>query len=177
MIIWLFIYSMGTSPLHAGRLHHRHGTGAEGQDGRRLGQLNSIRNLAVIMGSFVCDLGSSTWVSASSTPSPFRRGVGCGRRPDVLHETRTQRLPPHRYSKLHREYRLYYILSDPGGAEKQLFITFAPGVLVSDASSSRPRSSPRCCTIGGIIGIIFQPILGWAIDRFGERVVLASGKR
>jgi MFS family permease len=29
-------------------------------------------------------------------------------------------------------------------------------------------------TIGGVIGILFQPLLGWAIDRFGERTVLAS---
>jgi MFS family permease len=29
-------------------------------------------------------------------------------------------------------------------------------------------------TIGGVIGILFQPLLGWMTDRFGERVVLAS---
>jgi predicted MFS family arabinose efflux permease len=29
-------------------------------------------------------------------------------------------------------------------------------------------------TIGGVIGILFQPLLGWAIDKFGERVILAS---
>ena len=28
--------------------------------------------------------------------------------------------------------------------------------------------------IGGLIGILFQPLLGQAIDRFGERVVLTS---
>jgi MFS family permease len=29
-------------------------------------------------------------------------------------------------------------------------------------------------TIGGIIGIFFQPLLGWATDRFGERFILSS---
>jgi MFS family permease len=29
-------------------------------------------------------------------------------------------------------------------------------------------------TIGGVIGIGFQPLLGWAVDKLGERFVLAS---
>jgi predicted MFS family arabinose efflux permease len=29
-------------------------------------------------------------------------------------------------------------------------------------------------TIGGVIGILFQPFLGWAIDRLGERFIMAS---
>ncbi len=29
-------------------------------------------------------------------------------------------------------------------------------------------------TIGGIIGILFQPLLGWVTDHMGERFVLAS---
>jgi predicted MFS family arabinose efflux permease len=29
-------------------------------------------------------------------------------------------------------------------------------------------------TIGGVIGILFQPLLGWAIDHLGERIILAS---
>ena len=29
-------------------------------------------------------------------------------------------------------------------------------------------------TIGGVIGIIFQPLLGRMIDKYGERIVLAS---
>jgi predicted MFS family arabinose efflux permease len=29
-------------------------------------------------------------------------------------------------------------------------------------------------TIGGVIGIIFQPLLGWAVDKLGERFVLSA---
>jgi len=35
------------------------------------------------------------------------------------------------FLQLHQEYRLYYILNVLSGARKQLFITFAPWVLVS----------------------------------------------
>ncbi len=57
MIIWLFIFSLGQHlfmPIASTigmELAH------EGQDGRRLGQLNAIRNLAAILGSFSVVLG------------------------------------------------------------------------------------------------------------------------
>src|SRR5512138_4003568 len=57
MVIWLFIYSLGNHlfmPIASTigmELAH------EGQDGRRLGQLNSIRNLAAVLGSFSMALG------------------------------------------------------------------------------------------------------------------------
>jgi MFS family permease len=78
-----------------------------------------------------------------------------------------------KFLQLHKEYRLYYILNVLSGARKQLFITFAPWVLVS-VLKQPTQLMATLFTIGGVIGIIFQPLLGWAIDKFGERVVLAS---
>ena len=59
------------------------------------------------------------------------------------------------------------------GARKQLFITFAPWVLVS-VLEQPTQIMATLFTIGGVIGILFQPLLGWAIDKLGERTVLAS---
>ena len=59
------------------------------------------------------------------------------------------------------------------GSRKQLFITFAPWVLVT-IFRQPTQLLATLLFIGGIIGILFQPLLGWMIDRFGERVVLAS---
>ncbi len=75
--------------------------------------------------------------------------------------------------KLHREYRLYYLLSVLYGSRKQLFITFAPWVLVT-IFNQPTQTMATLITIGGIIGILFQPLLGWMIDRFGERFVLVA---
>jgi predicted MFS family arabinose efflux permease len=172
MLVWLFLYSMGNHlfmPLASTigmELAH------EGQDGRRLGQINSIRNFAVILGSFSVALGfkylgftfqhtfaiSAVLLSVSAVLLYMMR-------PEPVIEKRG-------FLQLHKEYRLYYILNVLSGARKQLFITFAPWVLVS-VLKQPTQIMATLYTIGGVIGILFQPVLGWAIDRFGERVVLA----
>jgi predicted MFS family arabinose efflux permease len=77
------------------------------------------------------------------------------------------------FLQLHKEYRLYYILNVLSGARKQLFITFAPWVLVN-VLGQPTQIMATLFTIGGVIGILFQPLLGWSIDKLGERTVLAS---
>jgi predicted MFS family arabinose efflux permease len=68
---------------------------------------------------------------------------------------------------------LYYLLAVLSGSRKQLFLTFAPWVLVT-IFNQPTQIIATLLTIGGIIGILFQPFLGWTIDRLGERIVLAS---
>ena len=77
------------------------------------------------------------------------------------------------YLRLHREYRLYYLLAVLYGSRKQLFITFAPWVLVSIFKQPTELLA-QLLMIGGIISILFQPLLGWMIDKLGERFVLAG---
>jgi predicted MFS family arabinose efflux permease len=81
--------------------------------------------------------------------------------------------PPTMYLKLHREYWLYYLLAVFHGSRKQLFMTFGPWVLVT-VFHQPTQTMATLLTIGGVIGILFQPLLGWATDQLGERVVLAS---
>lgn len=173
MLLWLFLYSLGSHlfmPLSAtiGMELAR-----EGQAGRRLGQLNAIRNLAAIMGSFLVFLGFRylgftfriTFLLAAGG-LVIAAGLLFAMRPEAQVSRRS-------FLKLHREYRLYYLLSILAGSRKQLFITFAPWVLVT-IFNQPTQIIATLLTIGGIIGILFQPFLGWAIDRFGERAVLAS---
>lgn len=173
MLVWLFIYSMGNHlfmPLAAtiGMELAR-----EGQDGRRLGQLNAIRNFATILGSFLVFLGfkylgftfQHTFAISASL-----LGVAAlllfSMKPEPVTEKR-------KFLQLHKEYRLYYMLNILSGARKQLFITFAPWVLVS-VLQQPTQIMATLYTLGGVIGILFQPLLGWAIDKLGERIVLAS---
>ena len=75
--------------------------------------------------------------------------------------------------KIYKEYNLYYLLSILYGARKQIFLTFAPWVLVT--IFKKPTTTvATLMTIGGAVGIFFQPFIGWCIDRFGEKLVLAS---
>ena len=173
MVMWLFIYSLGQHlfmPLSASigmELAH------EGQAGRRLGQLNALRNLATILGSFLVFLGFKyLGFSFRSTFSLAAGGlvVAAG----LLFAMRpVKTASPKLYLKLHREYRLYYILALLSGSRKQLFLTFAPWVLVT-IYKQPTQIIATLLTISGVIGILFQPFLGRAIDRFGERAILAA---
>ncbi|MEA4906501.1 MAG: MFS transporter [Anaerolineaceae bacterium] len=173
MVGWLFIYSMGQHlflPLSASIGME---LATQGQDGRRLGQLNAIRNGATIAGSFVVFLGfrflgftfRHTFALAAAAflvaalilfamqPQPAR--------------------PSARHLQIRKEYRLYYTLAVLYGSRKQLFITFAPWVIVT-VFKQPTQTIATLLTIGGVIGILFQPLLGWATDHLGERTVLLA---
>jgi predicted MFS family arabinose efflux permease len=173
MVIWLFIYSLGNHLFMPIASTIGMELAREGQDGRRLGQLNSIRNLAAVLGSFSVVLGfrylgfgfQHTFAIAAVLLS-LAAALLFMMKPEPVAEKRG-------FLQLHKEYRLYYILNVLSGARKQLFITFAPWVLVS-VLGQPTQIMATLFTIGGVIGILFQPLLGWSIDKFGERTVLAS---
>ncbi|HET9914123.1 MAG TPA: MFS transporter [Anaerolineales bacterium] len=173
MVIWLFIYSLGNHLFMPIASTIGMELAREGQDGRRLGQLNGIRNLAAVMGSFSVVLGFKYLgftFQHTFTISAVLLSIAAAllfmMKPEPVAEKRG-------FLQLHREYRLYYILNVLSGARKQLFITFAPWVLVS-VLGQPTQIMATLFTIGGVIGILFQPLLGWSIDKFGERTVLAS---
>jgi predicted MFS family arabinose efflux permease len=173
MVVWLFIYSLGLHLFMPLSSTIGMELAKEGQTGQRLGQLNAVRNFAAIAGSFLVFLGfkflgftfQHTFVLAALAFA-LAAGFMFAMKPE-----KTQ--PPTMYLKLNREYRLYYILTVFYGSRKQLFMTFGPWVLVT-IFHQPTQTIATLLTIGGFIGILFQPFLGWAIDRLGERVVLVS---
>ncbi len=173
MLVWLFIYSMGQHLFMPLASTIGMELAREGQDGRRLGQLNSIRNFAVILGSFSVALGFK-YLGFTFKHTFAISAVLLGIAAILLYLMRPEPIVEKRgFLQLHKEYRLYYILNVLSGARKQLFITFAPWVLVS-VLGQPTQIMATLFTIGGVIGILFQPLLGWTIDKLGERVVLAS---
>jgi len=173
MVAWLFIYSLGDHLFMPIASTVGMELAREGQDGRRLGQLNSIRNLAAVLGSFSVVLGFKylgfTFQHTFAIAAVLLVAAAAllfMMKPEPVAEQRG-------FLQLHKEYRLYYILNVLSGARKQLFITFAPWVLVS-VLGQPTQIMATLFTIGGVIGILFQPLLGWSIDKFGERTVLAS---
>jgi len=173
MVIWLFIYSLGQHiflPLSSAIAME---LAAEGRIGQRLGQLNAVRNLAAIIGSFVVFVGFKFLgfgfhhtFAISSTAFVLAALLLFAMKPD-----KTQ--PPVLHLKLRREYSMYYLLSVLYGSRKQLFLTFAPWVLVT-IFHQPTQTIATLLTMGGVIGIVFQPLLGWTTDRLGERFVLVT---
>ncbi len=173
MTIWLFIYSMGSHiflPLQSS-------IGMElsepGKTGQRLGQLNSIRNMAAIFGSFIVFLGFR-YLNFNFHHTFILTAVFLGVAAVILLVMKPNQPTPSRtYLKLHPEYKLYYFLAILYGSRKQLFLTFGPWVLVT-IFDQPTQVMATLLMVGGIIGIIFQPLLGWMIDHWGEKTVLMS---
>lgn len=172
MLAWLFVFSVGQHlwlPLSSS-------IGMElataGGDGKRLGQLNAVRNAAAIVGSglifvlfwlFPLPLEAGFWVASAV----FLTGsiVLFRLTPDQPHRA-------HVYWNFPKEYRRFYALTVLYGSRKQIFLTFAPWVLVS-VLDQPVTVIAILLTIGGVLGIVFQPFLGRAIDAWGEKTVLA----
>ncbi|MDO9121491.1 MAG: hypothetical protein Q7U31_06895, partial [Anaerolineaceae bacterium] len=72
-----------------------------------------------------------------------------------------------------KEYTLFYVLAVLFGSRKQIFITFAPWVIVT-VFGKPTQTIATLIVIGGVFGILFQPLLGKAIDKLGEKIVLAA---
>ena len=173
MIVWLFIYSLGNHLFMPIASTIGMELAREGQDGRRLGQLNGIRNLAAVMGSFSVLLGFK-YLGFSFQHTFAIAALLLVAAAVLLFMMKPEQAAEKRgFLQLHKEYRLFYILNVLSGARKQLVITIAPWVLVS-VLGQPTQIMATLFTIGGVIGILFQPLLGWSIDKFGERVVLAS---
>lgn len=171
MMLCLFIYSVGQHlfmPLASSigmELAH------EGQTGRRLGQLNALRNFATILGSFLVFVGFH-FLDFQYQHSFFLTAVALGLASLLMFLMKQESAQkPKTFLKLHKEYRLFYILNIISGSRKQIFITFAPWVIVT-IFRQPIQMIATLMTIGGVIGIVFQPLLGRTIDRFGERLIL-----
>lgn len=70
-----------------------------------------------------------------------------------------------------KRYTLYYLLSVLFGARKQIFLTFGPWVLIR-VFHQPVTTFALLGLVGTVLGIVFKPALGIAIDRLGERTII-----
>lgn len=173
MVFFLFTYSLGQHLFMPVASSIGMELAEPGKTGKRLGQLNAIRNLATIGGSFLVFLGFR-YFGFTFQHAFVIVAIGLGIAAVLMFSMRPEEnVRPRLFLKLRSEYRLFYLLNVLSGSRKQIFITFAPWVIVT-VFNQPTQTLATLMTIGGIIGIVFQPFLGQMIDRLGERFVLAS---
>lgn len=172
MFVWLFIFSLGQHLFMPLNTSISMELAKEGKVGQRLGQLNAIRNLSMIIASFFVFVGFKyfhfTFKISFTIMAIFYLIASIflfSMKPGNAH-------PPAMHLKLRKEYGLYYWLSILFGTRKQIFLTFAPWVLVTVFNQPTAMLA-TLLTIAGVTGILFQPLLGKAIDTLGEKKVLA----
>jgi len=171
MVIWLFCFSIGQHLFFPLQSSIGMELAPEGHAGRVLGRLQSWGNIAALLGSLIIYLGFR-FLGFNFTLSFALGGAGfLIAAAFTLFMKKDAKQSAKRRFVLRREYGLYYWLTVLYGTRKQLFLTFAPWVLVT--VFRQPTSTIAILlTVGGVIGIFFKPWLGKVIDRCGERLVL-----
>ncbi|MDD5674478.1 MAG: MFS transporter [Chitinivibrionales bacterium] len=173
MLVWLFIYSLGQHLFMPLSSTIGMELATQNRDGRRLGQFSAAGNIAAIAGSALVFAGFSWFHFSFKLCFVIAALCFVGAATLMTFMTPTKPAPLANRFKMRRAYSNYYLLSVLYGMRKQIFITFAPWVLVT-VFHQRTQVIATLLTVGGLIGIFFKPLLGNAIDRFGERLVLCG---
>ncbi len=173
MLAWLFLFSVGQHlylPLNPAIAME---FAREGTTGRSLGRLQGAMNFAAIGGSFLIFVGFR-YLSFSFLVSFLIASAGfLGATVLSFSMKPDDPQPSKKKLTFRKEYGLFYWLNILFGTRKQIFLTFAPWVLVTVFNQPTAVVATLLFT-GGIIGIFFNPVLGRAIDHFGERKILMA---
>lgn len=172
MLIWMMILSLGTHifmPLSAGigmNLSHKEKYGV------RLGRFNAYNLVATIIGYSIVWVGfrylGLTYKIAFIIASIFYILAA------FFLSLMNSKKPKVKKVKFifRKEYTLYYILSIVNGARKQIFLTFAPWVLIQ-VYHLNPPTFAILGFIVATLSILTRTAVGNAIDIKGERFVLS----
>lgn len=171
MLLFMIVWSMGSHLLMPIRSSVSMLLAEEGRKGKRLGEIQGTAIGASILGCIVVWLGMKGLGAGYAGIFGFgglaalaAGAVFLGMKMPEAHLRRPAFI-------MRRRYWLYYVLAFFFGARKQIFITFGPWVLI------RVFHQPawifaQLWIAAAVLGVAFQPLLGRAIDRFGERRVL-----
>jgi predicted MFS family arabinose efflux permease len=143
------------------------------QYGVRLGRYNAYNLFAAIMGYAI------VWSGFKFLGLTYQKAFVIASIFYIIAALTLLRMKPVKPEKfkikfvLRKRYSLYYILSLVNGARKQIFLTFAPWVLIQ-----RFHVTPPVFAMLGLfiatVSIMTRTIVGNAIDRLGEKFVLSA---
>ena len=173
MLVWLFIFSIGQHLFLPLNQSIGMELAQEGRKGQVLGKFSAVANISMIIGSFFIFVGFR-YFSLDFKLSYVFSCLGFVTVALLIFMMQKDELVSVRMKfQLRREYRLYYWLSILYGTRKQIFLTFAPWVLVT-VFHQKTQVVATLLTVGGVIGIFFKPMLGKMIDQRGERFILTA---
>ncbi|NLO04532.1 MAG: MFS transporter [candidate division WS1 bacterium] len=173
MLVFTVIWSIGQHVEMPMRSAIAMSLGSQKQHGRRLGQASAARVGASVVGGLV------VWLAIDYLGNNWLLIFGIGGIAALIGAAYYARMKPveapTKRAKLvmKRRYGLYYLLCTLFGARKQVFITFAPWVLVT-VYGEQASTFAKLWIASAVLGVWFQQGLGDMIDRWGERRVLMA---
>ncbi len=139
--------------------------------GRKLGSISAANTAALVFGSAVL------FVLFRFFKISYTVSFSIGAAAFLLSAVMLLMMSPDRAIKVknrfifRKEYKVFYILSALNGARKQIFLTFAPWVLV-DVFKQKVTVMTLLFFISSTLSIFVKPVFGSLIDKKGEKFVL-----
>lgn len=173
VVFWMLLWSAGAhlSMLLRSSLGLR--LAEKGGEGLLLGRMGAYESAGALLGMLVVLYGVSRFHISFSTI--FAISGTCAILAAVaflMIRPKPVKRPP-RYVMFKKKYSLYYLLSMLFGARKQVFLTFAPWVLIK-VFQSDVRVFAILGLIGTVLSLVIRPLIGRAIDEFGEKTIIMA---
>lgn len=173
LIMWVFIWSMGVHVQMVLIERVSLEVGLAKGVGHRLGRMNGLRSMGMIMGALFVTL------IATRIDMEYGRMFLCGAIAMTmgaliylgLSRRNAKTTPKRNAFAFKKRYSRYYVLAALFGIRKQIFITFAPWFLVK-ILDFKPAHIANVLLISATLGMFIKPALGRLIDHWGERTIL-----
>ena len=171
MLVWMLLWSTGGHLFMTVESVMGLRFAKDGGQGRRLGQISGMTNFAAIAGA------GFFWAMAKlAGPDLFRWSFGAAALASLASAFLFARIPGGggeaapggRRFVFRWKYKWYYLLNILFGARKQIFLTFAPWVLVTQYGASPAAMAALGMAAAGL-GVVFRQAFGALTDRIGER--------
>jgi len=176
MLVWMLVWSFGSHLYMTVESVMGLRFASRGAQGRRLGQLSGMTNLATIAAAglvwfFAKFAGEHLYKSVFliGAASSFAAAYLFSR----MRNSGEERVPKGAKFVYRKEYNLFYALNILSGARKQIFMTFAPWVLVT-VYGTAPDTMAVLLLIGAFLGVAFRQVFGIVVDRYGERCMFVA---
>lgn len=171
VVFWMLLWSTGAHLFMVLKSSIALRLAEEGKAGTFLGRLGGLENWGKLMGMLLLywgvsslDFSFSIIFGISGTCTIIAAICLFYIKPQPI-------IRPPRYLLLKKKYSLYYLLCMLFGARKQIFLTFAPWVLIKIFHCAIDTFA-LLGMIGTIASLILWPLLGRAVDAWGERPLI-----
>ena len=171
MLVWMLLWSTGGHLFMTVESVMGLRFAREGGHGRRLGQISGMTNLAAIAGAGL------VWALARSAgPKLYQWAFLAAALSSVVSAFLFARMgksgedaaPGGKRFIFRWKYKYFYLLNILFGARKQIFLTFAPWVLVTVYGAS-PALMAALAMTAYFLGVVFRQAFGVVVDIIGER--------
>ncbi|MEG6513417.1 MFS transporter [Desulforamulus ruminis] len=171
VVVWMILWSVGAHLYMPLESSIGVSLAKPGEVGKRLGQLGAFKTAASLIGFLIVWVGFEFFHMSYRTVFALAGFCGLAAALCLLLMTPQKSRLKRQRLLFKRKYLLFYWLNVLYGARKQVFLTFAPWVLIK--IFHQPVSTFAILgLVGTLAGIVFRPLLGRAIDRYGERLVI-----